>query len=499
MKDPLSNDSALGIVLATLFALVLRSHWLFHQSFTSDELIDLLIAQQSWSEILFLADGFPPLHHLLLKTLQTLTEKDGAARWLSVVYGVLAVPIVGLLAQRVGGRRRGWVAAWLLAISPLHVYFSQEGRAYSLYFLLTTIATWLFWRARQKQTARAWVAFAVVASCVGYAHYYFCFVLCAFALIWLKDAAVTRDWWPGLLALLGISVLQLPLLVLVGYDLGCQQHMIQGNFEPAAIGYTCWTLLAGLGLGPAPRELHDMDAATAMRATLLWLPLVAGLACGILASLRRAAHPDQLELIVLFLLPIAGASAAAGSGLSDYNIRYVIASLLPLVVIMAGTLTTSKLRNLTALLTLTVLAVNTTSIANRMFVSRYQNEDSRAACEFLIENSTNPQRVVAIAHYMAEPVRYYLPADYQVFPAESPVSEMLAVTTEPPTLQEIWQWIHQEEGPYWVFYSREFHGDPEGIFKQALLDDPQVKLLGTWAGVELYRGVATTPSKLQLP
>lgn len=469
-------------VLIFVAALLIRSYGLTTQCLSNDEIIDLEIAQQTWTEVAFEADGFPPLHHLFLKAILQVTDNDLAGRWLSIVYGVLAIPCVGLLAQRIGGRRCGFVAAGLLAIAPMHVYFSQEGRAYALFFLVTALATWLFWRALQVGSAWSWATFAVGASLGGYAHYYFLFVLIAFGLIWIKHAATTGKWRAGLAAFVGVGVLSVPILALVGADIGCQQAMRQGNFSLAAVGYTGWSLLAGFCIGPSLRELHSIGAIEAVRTIFVWLVPVGGIVVGLFVSLLNRKHPSRFELLSLFLLPITFAFLVESCfSLSNFNVRYVIPSLLPLVVLLAIALTQTLNRKVAMVLAAAFVAVSAMSNFNRHQYAKYQNVDAKSACEFLATETNNPERVYTLAHYMQVAARHYLPEGYEVVPLED-------VTRADGNLRETIALINQAGEPFWIFYSREFHGDPDGIFKQVMRDDPRVEYKGAWAGVELYRG-----------
>jgi dolichyl-phosphate-mannose-protein mannosyltransferase len=45
----------------------------------------------------------------------------------SLLLGILAIPVVGLLGRRLAGDRAGLLAAFLLAVDPVHVGFSREG------------------------------------------------------------------------------------------------------------------------------------------------------------------------------------------------------------------------------------------------------------------------------------------------------------------------------------------------------------------------------------
>ncbi len=486
MHDEQQNSTSFmpAMLGSVALAIVVRSWGLMSQVFSNDEIIDLQIARSSWSEITYLADGFPPLHHLILKFVLLLTDWDMAGRWLCLSYGVLAVPIVGLLARRIAGSRCGTIAAFVLAISPMHAFYTQECRSYALYFLVTALAAWLFWRALQIGSASAWTAFACAASIGGYVHYYFCFVLLAFALIWARQAITSGNWRPGLLAFLGLSVLQLPIFYLVGSDIACQQGMLQGDFKPLALGYTGWTFLAGFAVGPSSRELHVMGGSAALREILPWLPLVGSLAAGIFVSLLRREYPYRLELLTLLILPIVCASGlAAGFQLSNYNVRYVLPSLVPLVIMISVAIGKANSRLFSVGLALVLLTISSVSLANRQLVGRYRNEDSRSAAEYIAASESEPSPVYTVAFYMQESARYYLPDRYQVYPVAQ-------ITAEPETLADALALINQRQGPYWLFYSREFHGDPEGIFEQALLNDSQVELMDTWEGVQLYRGVS---------
>ena len=375
----------------------------------------------------------------------------------------------------------------------MHVYYTQECRSYGLYFLATALATWLFWRALQRSSARSWSAFAIAASIGGYVHYYFCFVLLGFALIWLTQAVATGEWKQGLLAFLGLSTLQVPIFFLVGADIACQQSMLQGNFEPLAIGYTGWTFLSGFCLGPSVRELHVIEGSVALRQTLPWLPLVAGLCCGLIVSVFRSDHPYRNELLTLFFLPVIGAiSLAAGFELSDYNVRYVLPSLVPLIVLLAIAIVHASSRTFAIAMAILLISVSAVSLANRQLVGKFQNEDTRSAANYIVSHESGSSKVFTVAFYMEESARHYLPEDYQVTPIER-------VTEEPETLAAAMSLLAQHDDDCWIMYSREFHGDPQGKFKQAMVSDPEIEIAGTWEGVELYRKTMRPTTAIEQP
>ena len=74
-----------------------------------------------------------------------------AARALPAVIGVLALPFMWLLGREVAGERAALVATLLLAVSPIHVWYSQEVRAYGLVFLLVIVTLWRYAVARRTE------------------------------------------------------------------------------------------------------------------------------------------------------------------------------------------------------------------------------------------------------------------------------------------------------------------------------------------------------------
>ncbi len=70
-----------------------------------------------------------------------------ALRLLSVIFGFLAIPAIYLAARRLfGGSRVPLLAAFLLAINPMHVFYSQEVRMYGFVALLSIGILAAAWR-----------------------------------------------------------------------------------------------------------------------------------------------------------------------------------------------------------------------------------------------------------------------------------------------------------------------------------------------------------------
>jgi 4-amino-4-deoxy-L-arabinose transferase-like glycosyltransferase len=116
-----------------------------------------------------------------------------AIRLLSAVAGWLTIPFVYHIGRRFG-KDVALVGAGLLAVSPAHIWYSQEARMYSLLVLLMTASTWLAWQWWTDPSARTWprtVLYGLVTMAGIYTHNFAVFAIAAQNLM-----ALTLGWLP---------------------------------------------------------------------------------------------------------------------------------------------------------------------------------------------------------------------------------------------------------------------------------------------------------------
>ena len=133
------------LILLLLTAFALRLYRLDHQEIWGDEAHSAHVASLPLlSTVSPRTETNPPLYHFLLYSWVRLTGSSVfALRFLSLVLGVLTVPLVYGLARLAFGELVGLLAALLCAISPFQVYYSQEARMYALATLFTTLSMFL--------------------------------------------------------------------------------------------------------------------------------------------------------------------------------------------------------------------------------------------------------------------------------------------------------------------------------------------------------------------
>jgi mannosyltransferase len=124
----------LPIVLILLLATVLRLYQLGTESLWVDEFHSLRAVED-------LRFNFRVLYFALLRVWMTFGMSDAWLRGLSVIFGVGSVFLIYQLGYHLVGRATGLISAFVIAVSPLFIFHSQEVRMYMLSTFLTMAGT----------------------------------------------------------------------------------------------------------------------------------------------------------------------------------------------------------------------------------------------------------------------------------------------------------------------------------------------------------------------
>lgn len=272
-----------ALLLGIIFlAFALRLYHLGFQSLWRDEVDAILFAGRDLPAILatFVQPGQNgPLYFLSLHFwLAAAGRSEFALRFFSLFFGLLTVPLVYALGRRLLGATVGLVAALLLAVSPYHVWYSQEGKMYALVAFLAVLSLYLFSRALAENRWAWWLGYLAVTGLALYVHF-FTPLLILVALAWfLLSGRLGRPALARLaLALVGLALVALPIV----------RWLLPTLLTPATTGYTFYGLgdmaaalfwAFSLGFRPQPGLLP---------AALFVLLLLAGLVSELKPSLAE--------------------------------------------------------------------------------------------------------------------------------------------------------------------------------------------------------------------
>lgn len=161
----------------------LRLVGLRHESLWNDELSSWY--RSSFSTIEQVVDlGVKPDVHppgyqiLLFCAMRVMGDSETALRLPSAIAGILTIPILFLIGKKLFSESAGLLASAFLAVSPSHIWLSQEARPYALLILLVSLSVLLLIRllARVRKGERASLvelsAFALLGILLEYTHYF---------------------------------------------------------------------------------------------------------------------------------------------------------------------------------------------------------------------------------------------------------------------------------------------------------------------------------------
>lgn len=183
----LTNKLVLPFIVA--FAFWLRVYHIDFQSFWLDELYTLKEADPriSWSETLRLVLAYeqhPPPYFLLQKVALTLFGYTTfVARFVSLVGGVLGVVAIYYLGKELINRRVGIIAALFTSVNYFHIFYSQEARVYTFFFLCTVVSFYSLVRLLKEPSIKRSLYYALAALSLFYTHPFSVFVIIAQVII----------------------------------------------------------------------------------------------------------------------------------------------------------------------------------------------------------------------------------------------------------------------------------------------------------------------------
>jgi mannosyltransferase len=222
-----SRAAILGALVGLeLIAIYLRTRGLSIHYWV-DEGISVGIARHPLSQIphLLREDGSPPLYYVLLHFwIRAFGAGEVATHALSLVFGLLIVPVAYLLGRSLFDRRVGLCCAALAAGAPYLNSYSQETRMYSLMALLSLIAATAFVHVYVRHDRRWLPGFVVALAAVLYTHNWGLFFGIAAGVAFLARLYQTPAeqrralWRDGVIGFGGTAVLFLPWLPTVLYQ-----------------------------------------------------------------------------------------------------------------------------------------------------------------------------------------------------------------------------------------------------------------------------------------
>jgi mannosyltransferase len=169
------------IVILALLAFGLRVYRLDHQPLRGDESFTIQFSAHGLDWLLpniANVEPNPPLYYLVLHYwMIVLGQSELVTRFLSLLFGVVSVPVIFKLGRSMHRPDVGVLAAFLLAINPFQIWHAQDVRNYTVWPALSMAGLCFLLAALREGKTRYWVGYAMATLFSLYTHYYDLFML----------------------------------------------------------------------------------------------------------------------------------------------------------------------------------------------------------------------------------------------------------------------------------------------------------------------------------
>jgi len=464
-------------LLITLAGFALRFYRLSNQSLWTDEVSSITTARLPLSQITehsAAVNNSLPTYFLLLRAAMGKSNEDieFRARWLSALAGALSVPL--LIGVVYLWRRRcsaALLAGLLLAINPLHLWYSQEARAYALMLLFGLLTLLAYELARQSRRPGWWGLYFLSALAAVALH--------KTGLVFPAACALWHGWEVRRekRRLRELTVVAVTLAAVFGVLL-LKSHPPPPEYgRPSSIleiGYTFMTFVGGYSFGPSLTEIQSQGALGAVSrhrvqvGELGAVLLLLGLAYAF--QWRRLVRGKETGLLVLSVGLVALAALISSF---PYNIRYTLPALVAFVALAAALEHGAGRRRVACLAIAGMLLVGAWADVQWFNCAAYRKGDSRAVAQWLVAHQAQVKSWTVLPDYLGDSIEWYLQPYPKVLAGKEPPAH--AQTTSFPPVPDV------------LILGRRHHiKDPDKLIAAYCARAGAVRTNLSLAGFELY-------------
>jgi uncharacterized membrane protein len=411
----------------TLFAVLaaavfLRFFRLSHQSLWVDEVLSFKAFTSAagvpyWKKLLYDVHG--PLYSLFMHFWSAASQSDFWLRTPSAIAGSLAVYALYRWFVAIGRRDLALPAALFMALSPFHLYYSQEVRFYAFLSLFAVLSLIAYERFRAAPSARSGALLGVVFACACLSHFSALFLGAAFVVHLACTGRLRGAHLRGgaLAALIALAVISpwiyremwfLRQIQVVDISTLPVEERLRGELTLSSWSYpyALFAFSSGYSLGPGLREIHLASSVSGLFARHAIAILATGVVFGALlvsGIVRSASRGDLGLFLAVLLVTAASATVVTAFNIKVFNVRYLMCAFPLYMALVAYGLPAGRAARLFA--AGAVCAIMLVSDANYFFNPVYSREDVRGAAAVVAAREERGDLIVApavegvFAHY----------------------------------------------------------------------------------------------------
>jgi len=442
-----------------------------------DEAISVWFANESLGNIIIKqtsADVHPPFYYIVLSLwINVFGNGEFEVRLLSAIFGILSIPLLYLIVKDLFGNLPALISALMLALSPFHVYYSQEARMYSIltFFVLLSI----FFMAKMlcigeeikltKKTIFYSIGYVISTVAALYCHNVALLLPLAqnlfFIIFWNRHRPFFKFWT---LSLLIIITLWAPW---TSFFFEQSSSVGKSFYTPQLTLESIFNLFATFNNGPTYWLFNWIDVGNfslihgrLVLVTIIFFSLLflAGIIYG-----RR--NPRSLVLLLLISFVPIGTQLLISLKHSILATQTLIWASGPYIVLIALGISSIKRKWVFALTIVLISVLNSASLYK--YYAEFKKERWDLAAEYVSQNSGKEDLVLFSSALGQIPFEYYfdrynLMLEKHGLPTN--FSERKMTIEDVPALED----LIQNHKRVWLIYSHEWFTDPEKLSESTL-------------------------------
>jgi mannosyltransferase len=168
----IASSTNFPLLIVFFISCIARFYYLGNLGIWADEGYTAYISKKGLFKIVELLkfDSAPPLYYLVVSPFLKIIDNELFLRLPSAIAGCLTVILIFIVGRKLVDKKTGFYAAFVLGLSPLHIYYSQEARNYSLLALFSVCAFYFFIRIKDRNLVLNYIAYSLFCLCVLYTH-----------------------------------------------------------------------------------------------------------------------------------------------------------------------------------------------------------------------------------------------------------------------------------------------------------------------------------------
>ncbi|OQX85252.1 MAG: hypothetical protein B6D63_02690 [Candidatus Latescibacteria bacterium 4484_7] len=492
-NERLETKWKVALVGVVALAAFLRFFRLGHQSFWTDEILTYwaFVSEKGapyWKK--FLYDVHGPFYTCVLHFWSKVSMSEAWLRAPSALAGTAAAYFAFKWMNKFLNSKTALLGAVIFALSPIHIYYSQEMRFYSFLIFFTIVTLIIFEKFCEKPDKRTSILLGLAMLLTSLSHFSGVFIFVALFVVLLSRGFLRGEHLKGyiivsLILIVGISpwiyreIYFLRGIDVIGFSVPTEVRFREElAITPMAYPYSLYVFATGYSFGPSLRDLHVMSALEIIRRyninlILFSVTFVPLLIIGMIRSIKASRFLYFLSIIVVSIVMV---TLIALLNIKVFNPRYLLCSLPAFIALVAMGIPQRGVVYKAGFLVLMV-SIMLVSDYNYFFDERYSRDDVRSAARIIEKNEQKGDLVLVLT--VGEVFDYYFKgaATYKYVSARSKSEEKL---------KKLLDRYMSDYRRIWYVRCRYWDNDPENRLLAYMSSHRHASSVWHMAGIDLF-------------